>query len=105
MSVFTMPCTEKELTAMKPSQAELDTAERVLWWLVGHAQLFPAEYGEEMGISQRPVHVLAAAAQACHVWADHLETTAAGIAARDAENAHVLNQDVTYRPVNEAACT
>ena len=65
MDTHAMPMTESRLTATKPTQTDLDTAARVLWWLAGHARLFPAAYGAEMGISLAPRDVLVAAANAC----------------------------------------
>lgn len=78
--------TETELDAMKPSQQDLDTAARVLWWMEAHARLFPDEYGEAMGISQKPVDVLVAAANACDVDVEMLITTQAEQRQRDADN-------------------
>ena len=78
--------TEAELDALKPTQADLDTAARVLWWMEAHARLFPAEYGEAMGRSQQPVDVLGAAANACGVDVADLITTTAEQLERDAHN-------------------
>ena len=61
----TMPSTEAALEASKPSQSQLDTAAQARRWLAAHARLFPEEYGEQLGISQQPVDVFVAAANAC----------------------------------------
>ena len=86
--------TEAELDAMKPTQADLETATRVLWWMAAHARLFPTEYGEGMGISQKPVDVLNAAANACHVDVEMLITTSAEQQERDAYNKRIANEEL-----------
>ena len=78
--------TETDLDRLKPSQADLDTAARVLWWLEAHVRLFPEEYGEEMSLSQKPVDVFVAAANACQVDVEMLVTTTAEQLERDAYN-------------------
>ena len=93
MAVPEMPTTEAQLEASKPSQAEVDTAARVLWWMAAHPRLFPEEYGEEMGLSRQPVDVLIAAANACGVDVTMLITTYAEQMERDADNRRIAEEE------------
>jgi hypothetical protein len=89
MEIPEMPITEAQLDTSKPTQTDFDIACRVLWWLAAHARLFPDEYGSEMGISQRPVDVFVAAANACDVDITMVVTTSAEQMERDAYNKHI----------------
>lgn len=97
MDTQEMPRNTVRLAETKPSQADLDTACQVLWWMAAHARLFPQEYGEEMSISQKPVDVLIAAANACHVYTDDLITSAAEESQRDNHNAR-MRQEQAEQP-------
>ena len=68
------------LAASKPSQADLDTAARVLRWLSDHAYFFPEEYGEEWST------LLANAADTCGSDPAQVFLTQKEYATRDAHN-------------------
>lgn len=77
----------QRLAESKPSQADLDTATRVLRWLSDHAHFFPEEYGENAS------EHLAKAANDCAVDAGELLLTEADYAERDAHNHRVTTED------------
>lgn len=53
--------------AQKPSQADVDTAARVLRWLADHAHYYPDLHGEDAAFD------LARAANACHLFVGDIE--------------------------------
>ena len=59
------PRTTAELQASCPTQGDLDTATRVVWWLYHHAMLYPDAWGEDLAWSPSTGDVLIAAANAC----------------------------------------
>lgn len=81
------PTAEARLTATKPTQADLDTAARVLHWLSDHAQYFPEEYatiGDPR--ATETITNFCRAADACGVAVEDLVTTTADLLARDTHN-------------------